>query len=85
MSKRDEVQEQIVNILSQSHGICSCEDIADKILALPSLAYVNREAELPSPSKIRSGYFTGYIEAQQDMLKNNWVKEVKDEKGNQSS
>ena len=66
------------------------EKIVKKLLSIPELAVVNREAELPEIPDF--GYDLGncrraikdepieaiYTKAQQDMLKEGWVKEVEE-------
>lgn len=93
MSKiRDEVRESIAQQFYG--GYCEPEDRngyewacalsnADQILSKPEIAVVDREAEAP---KVESGMFPqigacasdGYSQGIQDMLKEGWVKEVKD-------
>ena len=61
------------------------EFIENKILSIPELAIVNREAKVPQRKVLgskdnayRDTYMQGEIDAQQDMLKGHWVKEVID-------
>ena len=90
MSKRDEIKEQLRNILSEelitytgitvSISQAYINKLIDQILALEGLAIVDREAKLPDPT-YGSDYnllFSGYRQAQQDMTEQGWVKEVKD-------
>jgi len=88
MRKRDEVREQIYEIVSDDK--LTYTQIVERIINLPSIAVVDREAGLPSnPYKYFDPYINEeilykenhkiYARAQQDMLKQEWVKEVKDE------
>ena len=88
MRKRDEVREQIYEIISDNK--LTYTQIVERIINLPSIAVVDREAGLPSnPYKYFDPYINEeilykenhkiYARAQQDMLKQEWVKEVKDE------
>jgi len=88
MRKRDEVREQIYEIISDNK--LTYTQIVERIINLPSIAVVDREAGLPSnPYKYFDPYINEeilykenhkiYARAQQDMLKQGWVKEVKDE------
>ena len=88
MSKRDEVRERIYEIVSDDK--LTYTQIVERIINLPSIAVVDREAGLPSnPYKYFDPYINEeilykenhkiYARAQQDMLKQGWVKEVKDE------
>jgi len=62
--------------------------VIEKIVAIPEIAIVDREAGLPDISRFSDRYWEifhpstrfGAKEAQQDMLKAGWVKEVKEEK-----
>ena len=88
---RDKVREKMIEALQDYDPKapidipCPHCDIADKILSIPELAVVNRKAKLPenpynfpiphiheAHSEVRSVYNL----AQQDMLKEKWVKEV---------
>jgi len=53
------------------------EIIAEQILSIPELAIVDREAKLPEKEFVSSNENCRYKEAQRDMLKAGWVKEVK--------
>ena len=88
MRKRDEVREQIYEIVSDDK--LTYTQIVERIINLPSIAVVDREAGLPSnPYKFFDPSINEeilykenhkiYARAQQDMLKQGWVKEVKDE------
>ena len=86
MPKRDEVREQIYKIVSDDK--LTYMQIVERIINLPSIVVVDREAGLPaSPYKffdpsineeILYKYdYKVYARAQRDMLKQGWVKEVK--------
>ena len=86
MSKRDEVRERIYEIVSDDK--LTYTQIVERIINLPSIAVVDREAGLPSnPYKYFDPYINEeilykenhkiYARAQQDMLKQGWVKGVK--------
>ena len=104
MTKRDKVREQIKKILDEmisqqltaqvNQPDAFYPDVsfyADQILAIPDIAIVDREAELPDPesSSLDPQYEgeilqygrvcgeMGYRRAQQDMVKKDWVKEIK--------
>ncbi len=49
----------------------------DQILSIEGLAIVDREVELPEREFISSNENYRYKEAQQDMLNDHWVKEIK--------
>ena len=85
MSKRNEVREQIYKIVSDDK--LTYMQIVERIINLPSIAVVDREAELPaSPYKffdpsineeiLYKEDYKIYARAQKDMLKRGWVKEV---------
>ena len=88
---RDEVRKQIKDIIHQFlHRKLNVDQLCESILALDGIAIVDREAGLPSnPYKYFDPYINEeilykenhkiYARAQQDMLKQGWVKEVKDE------
>ena len=97
MSKGDEVREQIADILDENlilHSIIQGEPvfilknklplIAAQILAVPSIAIVEREAKLPAFARVDvegkpevGRYYDGYKDGQEDMLEAGWVKEMK--------
>ena len=88
MRKRDEVREQIYEIVSDDK--LTYTQIVERIINLSSIAVVDREVELPNPepSSLDLQYEgetllygrvcgeMGYRRAQQDMVKKGWVEEV---------
>ena len=79
MRKRDEIREQIYEIISDNK--LTYTQIVERIINLPSIAVVGRDAELPvRPVKgeayVSRDYYDGYIQAEQDMVNQGWVKEV---------
>ena len=53
------------------------EEMVNQILTIPELAVVDREAELPPIRVNHPLEETGYRWAQEDILKEGWVKEIK--------
>ena len=90
----DEVREQIEHILWNVNNEVEDTDVGEpffnelaikslsrQILALKSLAIVNRGAKVPRRRKsykdaLGDSYLQGQIDAQQDMLSQGWIKEV---------
>jgi len=85
---RDRAILQLVNILVnyEADRDHSLSQSVDKILAIPELAIVDRDAELP-PNPLPNPpddegeiiSWLGYNEAQRDMLKAGYVKEIIDD------
>lgn len=83
---RDRTHIKIASLMRKYFLIKTPEDITDQILSIKELAIVDREAKLPEcPTKADETkdieihrYKQGYRQAQQDMLKEGWVKEIKE-------
>ena len=89
---RDKVKQEIKLRIRQRSATDDwmLEGIVNSILSIPEIAVVDREAELPenpfpkprlnNPSSANLARYYSYQRAQQDMLENSWVKEIKDVK-----
>ena len=89
---RDKVQKDIGTLIAEysaNEDDYSLVGVVKEILAIKEIAIVDRGAKLPenpfpkprlnNPSPANLARYYSYQRAQQDMLENSWVKEVKDE------
>ncbi len=88
---RDKVKRQLDDIFRDYMSGETWDNCAKKILSIPELAIVDREAELPKrmtreaipgdmarSMELNKNINFGYEQAQQDMRKAGWIREIKE-------
>jgi len=88
---RDKVEQQLNDIFRDYMSGETWDNCAKKILSIPELAVVDRKAELPKrmtretipgdmarSMELNKNINFGYEQAQQDMRKAGWIREIKD-------
>jgi len=78
-----QLEEIVAEVIGDVSGVGALRYYAEKILDVPGIAVVDRRAELPKMTEILLGATweeqreVSYSQAQQDMLRAGWVKEVR--------